>query len=281
MTRKRVTEIFPWLLPARKAQRRLFFYLGMRFDRNHYALRQSAKMLPNEIFADRSLMINRNSGFDIKYQFNKAHNLKLAAKKVHGIVVKPGETFSLCYAIKDADKKEPYLDGLSLVGGEIRGEYGGGLCQLSNLLYWLFLHTPLTVTERHGHGTESIPPVNPDEPAGVDATIEEGWLDLKVKNNTTHTFQLSVTFDGDYLCGAVKSGSQKCYDYEVYNSSCSYTMQDGVVWQDADVCRLRRSCFTGKTKEEFLYHNACIIDYPLPQELLQTLEAAADTAAVQ
>lgn len=265
MTRKRITERFPWLLPARRAQRKLFFYLGMALDRNTYARRQSAKLLSEEIFAARSLMINPNSGYDLQYQYNKVHNLKLAAKKVHGTVIKPGETFSLCLAIKDADKDEPYRDGLSLVNGQITGEYGGGLCQLSNLLYWLFLHTPLTITERHGHETESLPPVDPSEPAGIDATIAEGWLDLKVKNNTTHTFQISVTFDGDYICGAVRSSSEKCYEYQVFNTSCVYIAQRGTIRQEADVARRRTSCFTGETITETLYHNSCIIDYPLPE----------------
>ena len=138
MTRKRLTETFPWLLPLRQYQRKLF-----------------------------------------QYQYNKVHNLKLAAAKVDGVIIKPGESFSLCYAIKDADRDEPYLEGLSLVNGKTAGEYGGGLCQLSNLLYWVFLHTPLTITERHGHGTESIPPVDPNELAGIDATIAEGWLRLR------------------------------------------------------------------------------------------------------
>ena len=264
MTRKRLTELFPWLLPARRFQKKLFYYGKMRLDRNHYALKQQQRLLPYQIFAAEQAMINRDSGFDLQYQYNKAHNLKLAAKKVDGLIIKPGETFSLCLAIKDADRQEPYLDGLSLVNGVITGEYGGGLCQLSNLLYWIFLHTPLTVTERHGHETEALPPLDPDEPAGIDATIAEGWLDLKVKNNTVHTFQLSVTFRDERIAGAVLCDSEKCFDYEIYNSSCSYIRRGGKIYQEADVARKRRSCFTGQQEEEVLYHNSCIVEYPLP-----------------
>lgn len=252
----------------------------MYLDRNKYAKKQNTKLLPEEIFRCSSLMINHNSGFDLKYQYNKVHNLKLAAKKIHGLMIKPGETFSLWLSIRDADKKEPYLDGLSLVNGRICGEYGGGLCQLSNLLYQLFLHTPLTVTERHGHGTEAIAPTDKNEPCGIDATIAEGWLDLKVKNNTTHTFQLSVTFDGDYITGAVLSESEKCYEYEIFNPSCRYIRQGDIIRREADVARRRKSCFTGKVTEEFLYHNSCIIGYPLPEGTVITeAEAYEQTEA--
>lgn len=277
MTRKRLTQIFPWILPVRQKQRKIFFYLRMTMDKNTYARRQSPKLLSEEIFRERMLMLNESSGYDLRYQYNKIHNLKLAAAKVHGLFIKPGETFSLCLAIKDADKETPYRDGLSLVDGEIRGEYGGGLCQLSNLLYWLFLHTPLTVTERHGHETESIPPVNPDEPAGIDATIAEGWLDLKVKNNTSHTYQLSVTFDGNYIEGAILCDSRKCGDYRIYNRFCEYVRRNGVIYQEADVTREWISCFSGKRVIKTLYKNSCIIDYPLPENITVRESENADT----
>lgn len=277
MTRKRLTQLFPWMLPIRQKQRRICFYLHMALDKNTYARKQSLRLLPEEIFRDAALMLNRESGYDLQYQYNKIHNLKLAAAKVNGLLIKPGETFSLCLAIKDADKETPYRDGLSLVDGEIRGEYGGGLCQLSNLLYWLFLHTPLSVIERHGHETESIPPVNPDEPAGIDATIAEGWLDLKVRNNTSHTYQLSVTFDGNYIEGAILSDSRKCGDYRIYNTFCEYIRRNGVVYQEAEVTREWVSCFSHKRVVKMLYKNSCIISYPLPKGI--TVRESENTAA--
>ena len=76
MTRKRLTETFPWLLPLRQYQRKLFFYTGMRLSRNTYTRMQQKKQLPYEIFTSRALMINAGSGYDIQYQYNKVHNLK-------------------------------------------------------------------------------------------------------------------------------------------------------------------------------------------------------------
>lgn len=129
----------------------------MKFDGNRYAKKTSEKLLPNTVFETSSLMLNENSGFDMKYQINKVHNLKLAAKTINKVIIEPKETFSFWQLVRWADQHEKYKDGLNLVNGKIVGSYGGGLCQLSNMLFWLFLHTPLTIVERHGHAVESFP----------------------------------------------------------------------------------------------------------------------------
>ncbi len=263
MTRKRMTQIFPFLLPLRQKQRKLFFYLGMRLDKNTYAERKQARPLSCQVCKTEALMINEGSGFPLKYQYNKVHNLKLAAKKIDGLLIRPGETFSFWKAAKDADRDTPYLDGLSLVNGKIQAEYGGGLCQLSNLLYYLFLHTPLTITERHGHGTEAIPPAE-ETLSGMDATVAEGWLDLKAKNETAHTFQIEIRFTEEKILGRILSDSPKQFDFHLYNAQVRYTRENGKIYEYSRLCRKRISCSTGEEKDEILCDNRCIIAYPLP-----------------
>lgn len=72
------------------------------------------------------------------------------------------------------------------------------------MLFWLFLHTPLTVIERHGHAVESFPSTTEELPCGTDATINEGWLDLKICNDTDNTFQVVVEFDDEYMYGSTR-----------------------------------------------------------------------------
>jgi len=177
----------------------------MHFDGNQYAKERDEKPLPYEIFKTSSLMLNQKSGFDMQYQVNKVHNLKLAAKTLNGLVINPKETFSFFQLVRYADQNEPYMDGLSLVDGKIKGSYGGGLCQLSNLLFWMFLHTPLTIVERHGHAVEAFPTTTEALPCGTDATINEGWLDLKVRNDTEAIFQISISFDENFMYGQMRS----------------------------------------------------------------------------
>ena len=81
MKRKRVTELFPGLLPLRKRQRVFCFYAGMSLDGNVYAKERKIDDLPWVQYSGFSLLYNQQTGFDMKYQENKVFNLRLAAKK--------------------------------------------------------------------------------------------------------------------------------------------------------------------------------------------------------
>ena len=266
MSRKRITQVFPFLLPLRKWQRKKLFYLKMRWDGNRYAKQIQKEQLPYTVFETSSPMINENSGYDMQYQWNKVHNLKLAAGTIDRVVIEPGETFSFWQLVRTADRREKYKDGLSLVNGKIVGDYGGGLCQLSSMLFWLFLHTPLTVAERHGHAVESFPSTTEELPCGTDATINEGWLDLKVRNDTGNSFQIRITFDKETMYGKIFSKKPVEVVYTVFDSAVTYWKQGGRVYQSATVCRSEKDKRTGDTVQRELYVNQCEIGYAISDE---------------
>lgn len=264
MPRKRLTQIFPFLLPIRKWQRKKLFYLKMKLDKNKYAKIKSEALLPNTVFETSSLMLNENSGFDMKYQINKVHNLKVAAKTIDKLIINPNDTFSFWQLVRFADRYEKYKDGLNLVDGKIVGSYGGGLCQLSNMLFWMFLHTPLTVVERHGHAALSFPSTTEDLPCGTDATINEGWLDLKVRNDTDNIFQIEISFDDRFMYGRILSQAPVSIEYKVFNSKVFYVKKEEKNYQIATVCRSETDRVTGVQTEKELYTNKCEIAYELP-----------------
>ena len=135
------------------------------------------------------------------------------------------------------------------------------------MLFWLFLHTPLTVIERHGHAVESFPSTTEELPCGTDATINEGWLDLKIRNDTDNTFQVVVEFDDEYMYGSILSQNSVNMEYKVYNSSVSYVRENGKVYQIASVCRTEKDITTGKDSQKELYINRCEIGYELDGEI--------------
>lgn len=238
MSRKRITQLFPFLLPLRQWQRKKLFYAAMRLDRNTYAHRVEDRRLPHVVHARTEAIINRASGHPIQYQHNKAHNLRLAAATLDGLVIGPGETFSFWQRVRDADRTVPFRDGLVLQDGRITGGYGGGLCQLSDLLLLLFLHSELQVTERHPHTTASFAPASPAEVLGVDATVSEGWLDLKAYNPSSASYQLAFSFDDEHITGTLRSSDPPPRRYELFNERCVY-------WHDADG-RLHLSAAVGR-----------------------------------
>lgn len=102
--------------------------------------------------------------------------------------------------------------------GKISTGIGGGLCQLGNLIYWIALHTPLTVTERWRHGFDVFPDVNRKIPFACDATLSYNYIDLQIKNETSEQFQINLWLDEKYLNGEIKSESEPEYKYEVFET---------------------------------------------------------------
>lgn len=265
MSRKRLTQVFPWLLPLRIRQRKFCFYRNMKKDKNSYAATLRQDPLPVELYASSCPMYNPDTGFDMIYQENKVHNLKLAAKTVDGLLIRPGETFSFWNAARFADREIPYREGLTEIDGKLTTTKGGGLCMITNLLFWVFLHSPLTIVERHGHPRKDFPEPPSDAPLGVDATVAEGWLDLKVRNDTKRTFQIGVTFDETHITGTLRMEQDEGISYRVYNGPVTYERQNGTVIESVDVIRERISRERGEVlTQKVMYCNQCEIGYELP-----------------
>ncbi len=265
MARKHVTQLFPWLMPLRRRQRLFCFYLGMRLDGNSYAAIRSEKLLQHRLFETSCPLYNRNTGFDMVYQENKVFNLKLAAMTLDGLLIRPGETFSFWRTTRYADRTTPYKEGLTVLYGKLTTAPGGGLCQLSDLLFWMFLHSSLTIVERHGHRVKDFPDPPSDAPAGVDATVSEGWLDLKARNNTDETFQINIVFDPDHVTGRLLTSGDTGVSYEIVSGQPLYSRWDGKVYEEVDVSQKVISASSGQNiSSTLLYRNTCEIGYPLP-----------------
>ena len=265
MKRKRMTQLFPFLLPIRRTQREIIFYAKMYFDRNRYAKTKAPELLPFCIYKTKSKLLNENTGFDRRYQENKVFNLKLAAKTLNGLLIKPGETFSFWQTVRNADKHTPYKDGLVVKNGKLCVSDGGGLCQMSNLLFWVFLHSPLAVVERHTHKVKDFPTMRDEEPEGVDATISEGWLDLKVKNKTDRTFQIGIAFDHTHIIGSLFTDKDSPFGYEIEGKDLSYSRDNGRIYEEISIYRREMAAGTQAIlSERLLYKNLCEIGYRLP-----------------
>ena len=265
MTRRRMTQIFPWLLPLRRWQRRFCFYAKMGWDDIPNATCRERQELPYPLFETSCPMYNRETGFDMVYQENKVFNLKLAAATLDHLLIRPGETFSFWRLVRYADRDTPYRDGLSEVDGKLTVQKGGGLCQLSNLLCWMFLHTPLTLTERHGHQVKDFPEPPSDAPLGVDATVAEGWLDLRVRNDTEVTFQIAISFDQAHITGRVYTARDLGLTYEAINENLVYYRQNGRVYEGVDVVQRAIDTSSGIcVSTRRMYRNQCEIGYQLP-----------------
>ncbi len=202
-------------LLAGKAYYSLSRYLLWHSGKHHYAQKRCSHPLPYLHFSHSTPLLRELKDVDMQYQYNKIVNLKLAVKNLDGIVIKPGEMFSYWKLIGKPTAKKGYVPGMVLYCGTYHMSMGGGLCQLSNLLYWMTLHTPLTVVERYRHSYDVFPDSNRSQPFGSGATCYYPYRDLMFCNDTNTEFQLKVKVDEKNLTGEWYGSHPPCYRYEV------------------------------------------------------------------
>ena len=167
------------------------------------------------VFQHRTPMLRPLKNVEMYLQHNKATNLRLAAAKIDGLVIQPGETFSFWKTVGNPTARRGYLEGLVLENGRIGKGVGGGLCQMGNLLYWMALHSPLTVTERWRHSYDVFPDQGRTLPFGSGATLAYNYIDLQLRNDTPAPLQLRVWRSGTHLHGEIRAAAPPAERYEI------------------------------------------------------------------
>lgn len=211
----------------RMALGRLYFtyrrYLLWLKKWSYLAKEKQLNSLEFVIYEHKSPLLRKLRNVDMWIQHNKIKNLRIAAERINGLLIKPGETFSFWRLVGKPTARKGYVEGMVLYNGTFRSEVGGGLCQLSNLIYWMTLHTPLTVTERWRHSYDVFPDSKRTQPFGSGATVAYNYVDLQIKNNTTEDYQLNVWVGDKYLHGEWRSRQASKLIYQIYETDHSFT----------------------------------------------------------
>lgn len=164
-------------------------------------------------FSHKTPLRRQLKNVDMWLQENKIINLKLAAPRIHGILIRPGEVFSYWRLIGKPSRIKGYTKGMVLRSGTFYPGTGGGLCQLSNMIFWMAAHSPLTIAERHRHGYDVFPDSNRTQPFGSGATCYYPHGDLMLRNDTEKTYQILVTVGEDYLKGELRVSAPMTQKY--------------------------------------------------------------------
>lgn len=138
---------------------------------------------------------------------NKIHNLNLAIQRIQNILIEPGEIFSFWHLVGKPDKAKGYLIGRSLIQNELKANYGGGLCQLSGLIYYLALQVGLSIVERSPHSLDIYTDKTRFAPLGSDATVVYGYKDLRIQNNLDFPICFRFQLETDRIIGMLCAGS--------------------------------------------------------------------------
>ncbi len=190
-------------------------YLKWYFGRQKMAANRQEQALTHLIYSHQTVLLRKLKDVDMHLQHNKIVNLSLAANKINGLIIQPGETFSYWYVVGQTKKSKGYVEGMMLQNGRVVKGIGGGLCQMGNLIFWMALHSPLTVVERWRHSYDVFPDANRTQPFGSGATLSYNYIDLQIKNETQNDFQINVWLDDSHLRGSLCSDAPCKNRYEL------------------------------------------------------------------
>lgn len=125
---------------------------------------------------------------------NRIHNLSLAASRVNGSLIKPGEVFSLDKAIGDVSSLTGYKQAYVISGGKTILGDGGGVCQVSTTMFRAALNAGMPIVERNQHAYR-VHYYEEDMGPGVDAAVYIPTVDFKFKNDTGHYILIQTIND--------------------------------------------------------------------------------------
>lgn len=140
-------------------------------------------------------------------------NLQLAASKINGTVLMPGETFSYNQVVGARTIAAGYKEAPIYVSGQVVDGLGGGICQITSTLYNAVLYANLQIVERSNH--QFVPSY---VTASRDATVVYGSIDFKFKNNREYPIKLVCSVSGGlatFQIFGLKSDNE--YDVEIYS----------------------------------------------------------------
>ncbi len=171
-----------------------------------------------------SVLMRKLWNVDMQLQKNKTKNISLAIEKLDGLIIQPGEVFSFWHLVWKPTYKKWYLDGVLINHGWVWIWVGGWLCQLSNLLYWMFLHLEVEILERHRHSYDIFPDSGRVLPFASWATVFYNYVDLQVKNTLDYPIQIKLWTDEKYVKWQILSDFPRKFKLHVYEKFHSFVL---------------------------------------------------------
>lgn len=156
---------------------------------------------------------------------SRIYNINLAATRLNGVLIKPGEIFSFNSALGDVSKLTGYKEAYVIQNGQTVLGDGGGICQVSTTLFRAALDAGLPIAERRAHSYRVGYYEQDIGVPGLDATVYSPVTDLKFENNTP----------GHILVQAYPDTQNTSLVFELYgtNDGRVATHEKPVVWDNA------------------------------------------------
>lgn len=161
----------------------------------------------------------------------KLANLTLGAARLDGVTIAPGETFAFWRLVGRPSRRGGYRVGRSIRDGVAGGDLGGGLCQLSGIVYEAGIRAGLDPVERHPHSLDLYEEQERFTPLGLDATVVWPWKDLRLLNPLPVPVRLRVAVRDLTLTAAIQAPEP------VEGAAIGIERDDHDRWRDVRVTR--------------------------------------------
>lgn len=135
---------------------------------------------------------------------NKLHNLQLAIDRMQGTTLPPGASFNFWAHALPPTTENGYREGAMFIRNRVTTSTGGGLCQLSGLLYNLALLAGCGILERFPHSIDAYGEAR-YLPLGRDATLAYGYKNLRFANGHNFALRLELAVNEREVSGVIWS----------------------------------------------------------------------------
>jgi vancomycin resistance protein VanW len=139
---------------------------------------------------------------------NKIHNIQQGCQRLENVIIHPNQILSFWKCVKKPFKRNNFRIGRNLINGKLSEDYGGGLCQLSSILYHLSLMAGLEIIERHHHSFDIYQEHERFTPLGADATVVYAYKDLRIKNSFDFPICFTFRIEGNTLVCTLRSAEK-------------------------------------------------------------------------
>ncbi len=192
----------------------------------------------------------------------KTHNLRLACRQVDQLVIGPGEVFSFCRTVGRTTRSRGYLPALELIQGRLQPEIGGGLCQLSNLLFLLALDVGAEIVERHRHSYDLFRDVERSIPFGCGATVFYNYVDFQFRSALDAPIMLGAAVQHGLLTAEARAPSPLPFRVSIVETDHRFFRRGPDIFRANRVWREIRRDGSPDVERQLLLANECKVLYP-------------------
>ncbi|GGE38080.1 VanW family protein [Streptococcus himalayensis] len=232
----------------------------------NFAKQHQEEILPCLVSSHSSHLIKKGPGIDLELQYNKAINIDLAAKRMHKLIIQPGEIFSFWKLVGKLSRRKGYLDGRVIQNDKVEAGLGGGLCNLANTIHCLIVHSPMQITEFHTHSDALAPDEGKRIPFANGTSVAYNHVDYRFKNSTNQPVQLLVWCEDEILYGELRSQSEFPTRYELLEEDHHFKKEGDKYYRNSKIYRQTIDKQSNQVLEKSLIldnHSEVMFDYDL------------------